>query len=64
MSDKVPLRITISEDFRDRLKGYAARTGSTVGDVLETLASEALRDIELQLIKEQTSEPGKEKSKS
>ncbi len=64
MSDKVPLRITISEDFRDRLKGYAARTGSTVGDVLETLASEALRDIELQQIKEQTTDPGKKQPKS
>ncbi len=52
MSDKVPLRITVSEDFRDRLKGYAARTGSTVGDVLEDLASEPLRGLELQLIKE------------
>jgi hypothetical protein len=61
----VPLRITVSEDFRDRLKGYAARTGKTVGEVLETLASEPLRSLELQLIKQkETVKPDKPSAKS
>lgn len=49
--ESVPLRLLVSEAFKNRLKGQAARMGLTMGQLIEQLADEALRELELEALK-------------
>jgi hypothetical protein len=47
---RVPLRVEVSEDFKSRLKAQAGRSGATMGEILELLADEGLRGMELEAL--------------
>ncbi|HEY9750052.1 MAG TPA: hypothetical protein V6C63_15310 [Allocoleopsis sp.] len=54
----VPLRLLVSEDFKSRLKAQAGRMGKTMGEVVESIASEPLQKLELESIqKSQREQP-------
>ena len=48
--DDVFLRVDVSPDFKARLKGYSARMGLTMGELLESLADEPLKQLEEELL--------------
>ena len=55
-SKEVPLRILVSEDFKSRLKAQAGRMGKTMGEVVESIASESLQKLELESIQKSQQE--------
>lgn len=48
--DTVSLRVDVSRDFRARLRAAAARADKNMGDFLEMIAAEPLREFELKLL--------------
>ena len=58
--DTVPLRIEVTPEFKARLRGYSARIGIPMGQLLEALADEPLRQRELEAL-EKTKAAGKKK---
>lgn len=50
LSKGVPLRLLVSEEFKSRLKAQAGRMGVTMGEVIESIASEPLKKLELEAI--------------
>lgn len=44
------LRVEVSEVFRTRLKSQAVRVGKTMGELIEQLAEEPLRKLELEAL--------------
>lgn len=48
----VPLRVEVSETFKSRLKAQSGRMGVTMGELLETLADEALQQLELKALEQ------------
>lgn len=63
-TDEVPLRITVTAEFRDRLKAYAVRTGRKIGEVLEELAAEELKRLERKLIEDADTSPSSKRRKT
>jgi hypothetical protein len=55
----VPLRITVTPAFRDRIKAYAVRTGRKIGEIIEELAGEELKRLERELIEDSLSQTEK-----
>lgn len=58
--DTVALRVEVTPDFKARLKGYSARMGMSMGELLELLADEPLRRREVEAL-EKTKAAGKKK---
>lgn len=56
--DTVALRVEVSSEFKARLKGYSARMGVSMGEVLEKIANDPLRDLEQEIL-EQSKKRGK-----
>jgi hypothetical protein len=52
----VPLRLLVTEDFKSRLKAQAGRMGKTMGEVVESIASEPLQKLELESIQKSQQE--------
>lgn len=50
--DTVPLRVEVSTEFKARLKGYSARMGISMGEVLERIADEPLKNLEEEILKQ------------
>ena len=48
--DTVPLRVVVTTEFRNRLKSHSARIGVSMGEVLEAIADEPLRQLELETL--------------
>jgi hypothetical protein len=55
-SKGVPLRLLVSEEFKSRLKAQAGRMGKTMGELVELIAGEPLRKLELETIKKSQQE--------
>jgi hypothetical protein len=58
--DTVVLRVEVTPEFKARLKGYSARMGISMGELLELLTDEPLRQRELETL-ERTRAAGKVK---
>lgn len=56
--DTVPLRVEVTPEFKARLKGYSGRMGISMGELLELLTDEPLRQRELEVL-EKTRAAGK-----
>jgi hypothetical protein len=48
--DTVALRVEVTAEFKARLKGYSARMGVSMGEVLERIADEPLKELETELL--------------
>ena len=48
----VPLRVEVSETFKSRLKAQSGRMNVTMGELLESLADEALQQLELKALEQ------------
>ena len=48
--DTVVLRVEVAPSFRARLKAAAARAEKTMGEFLETIAEDPLREFEVQVL--------------
>jgi stringent starvation protein B len=57
--DTVPLRVEVTAEFKARLKGYSARMGVPMGEVLEKLADEPLKELETEVLEKSRSKKTK-----
>ncbi len=48
--DVVSLRVDVSRDFRTRLRAAAARAEKTMGEFLEMIAEDSLREFEVKTL--------------
>ena len=46
----VPLRVEVTPEFKARLRGYSARMGLPMGEVLEKIADEPLQKLEREIL--------------
>lgn len=56
-SKTVPLRLLVSDEFKSRLKAQAGRMGWTMGEVVESIANEPLKQLELESIQPLPEQP-------
>jgi len=48
--DTTRLSVEVTSEFKNRLKSHSARIGVSMGEVLEAIADEPLRQLELETL--------------
>lgn len=48
--DTVRLSVEVTSEFKNRLKSHSARIGVSMGEVLESIADEPLRQLEIEVL--------------